>query len=66
MTTYCPVLGGCSKVKPVTAHGPEVVYFIIWGIYHRMGGIFETGPMNDDATMKFISKFGYFKIFLLV
>ena len=27
------------------------------------GGIFQTAPMKFDATMKFISKFGYFKIF---
>ena len=27
------------------------------------GGIFQTGLMKFDATMKFISKFGYFKIF---
>ena len=29
----------------------------------QKGGNFQTGPMNFDATMKFISKFGYFKIF---
>ena len=27
------------------------------------GGIFQTAHRNFDATMKFISKFGYFKIF---
>ena len=33
------------------------------GNIRQEGGIFQAGPMNFDATMKFISKFGYFKIF---
>jgi hypothetical protein len=34
----------------------------IWVIYHGREG-FSDGTMNFHATVKFISKFGYFKIF---
>ena len=32
-------------------------------IIAQKGGIFQMVPMIFDTTMKFISKFGYFKIF---
>ena len=52
------MLGGCSKVKQVTAI--VLKWYISYinrgnlGNIPEEGGIFQMGPMNLDVTMKFI------------
>ena len=45
-----------------------ILYINRWNLGNipHEGGIFQTGHTNFDATMTFISKFRYFKIFFAI